>query len=238
MNDLQFILKLPKRNAFGREDFFVSPANSLAVKMLDSWEDRTECALALIGSEHSGKSHLVSVWSTAVGAKIIQGVELADIKMSSLLNYNKLAIEDIDTIENLAPANRWIAEENLLHSYNAVSSGQGKLLVTGKVPPSSCRFLIPDLSSRLESVLVAKMMPPDDSLLTALMIKLFEDRQMIVSPDAIKYSIPRIDRSFSFMKLFVQELDTVSLQRKKPISIVLINDVLRTLEISKEVDKN
>ena len=58
----QLVLDLPSRAALGREDFFISPTNALAVQALDRWPGWATGNLALCGPAASGKSHLVQVW--------------------------------------------------------------------------------------------------------------------------------------------------------------------------------
>ena len=58
----QLAFDLPGRVALGRENFFVSPANALAVAALDGWRDWPERRMLLFGPEGAGKTHLAHVW--------------------------------------------------------------------------------------------------------------------------------------------------------------------------------
>ena len=63
----QLTFDLPVRPALGRGDFFVSPANALAIAQIDAgtWPAGK---LLLIGPEGAGKSQLAQVWATETGA--------------------------------------------------------------------------------------------------------------------------------------------------------------------------
>ena len=45
----QLPLPLPARSALGREDYFVSPANAIAVAMVEGWRDWPQRKLVLLG---------------------------------------------------------------------------------------------------------------------------------------------------------------------------------------------
>ena len=44
---------------------------------------------------------------------------------------------------------------------------------------------------------VVVMTPPDDALLRAVLVKLFDDRQLAVDESVLGYLAPRIERSFA-----------------------------------------
>ena len=73
----QLPLDLSQHNgAAGAGDFIVTPSNSEAVAIVDSWPDwpasTVAPALLLIGPPASGKSHLARVWAARAGA-IVNG---------------------------------------------------------------------------------------------------------------------------------------------------------------------
>ena len=67
------------------------------------------------------------------------------------------------------------------------------LLLTGRAAPGRWPVEIPDLASRLAALPIARVDPPDDALLSSLMVKLFADRQLQVAPEVIRYLSLRID---------------------------------------------
>lgn len=54
----QLAFDLPIRPALSREDFFISPANALALASLDGWRDWPRGKMVLVGPRGSGKTHL------------------------------------------------------------------------------------------------------------------------------------------------------------------------------------
>ena len=67
---------------------------------------------------------------------------------------------------------------------------------------------------------------PDDILMEALIIKLFNDRQILVKPNTIKFLMQRIERSYLGVSEIIELIDKVSLSQKKSVSIKLIKDLI------------
>ncbi|MXU65373.1 P-loop NTPase family protein [Oceanomicrobium pacificus] len=222
----QLVFDLPSRAARGRGDFFVSDANALAVRQLDGWRDWPERKLALIGPARSGKTHLTGVWATECGARVISAADLPDWDLAALTEVPALAVEDVDRLALLPETARGEAETALFHLHNAVLQAQGHLLVTGALPPAHWEIGLPDLASRLRATPVARLDPPDDALLMAVLVKLFSDRQLIVDPDLIEYLAVRLDRSFEAAAHVVATLDREALRRRRPVTVRLASEIL------------
>lgn len=86
---------------------------------------------------------------------------------------------------------------------------------------------LPDLASRLGAFAVARLEPPDDALLSAVLVKLFADRQIAVDPDLIAYLLARMERSFAAAEALVVRLDRAGLARRRPVTARLAADILR-----------
>jgi chromosomal replication initiation ATPase DnaA len=67
---------------------------------------------------------------------------------------------------------------------------------------------------------------PDEQLLGALIVKLFNDRQIRVGADVLHYVLPRIERSFEAVRDLVAEADRRAMVEKRKISIPLMRDLL------------
>jgi chromosomal replication initiation ATPase DnaA len=220
----QLVLDLPARPALGREDFFVSPSNRLALAQVEGWPGWPGGRLALAGPEGAGKTHLAHVWAARAAARVLPAAELAGLDLGLLDAGAALAVEDVD---RLAGRGRKAAEEVLFHLCNLLAAGGGSLLLTGRAAPARWRIRLPDLASRLRAAPVARLEPPDDALLAAVLVKLFADRQLVVAPDLIQYLLARIDRSFAAAAAAVAALDRAGLARHRPITARLAGDVLR-----------
>lgn len=213
----QLGLDLPVRTATGRQDFFISPANSLAVAEVDRWHDWPAGKLALIGPEGAGKSHLAHVWATDAGARILPARTLA----AQTPQPGNLVIEDAPEV-----AGDRAGEEALLHWHNLVLAEGGRLLLTGTGPPGQWPIRLPDLASRLRGTPTALLEPPDDALLQAVLLKLFADRQIAPQPSLLPWLLKRMERSFAEAGRIVAALDAAALASGRPIGPRLAAEVL------------
>ena len=204
------------RPALGREDFLVAPCNEAAVAWLDRWPDWPGPALVIHGPPGSGKSHLAEVWRRRSGAEIVPAARLADV-VPDTGRVPALVIDGLD-----GPIN----ERALLHTYNAMAERGGHLLLTALAPPARWPLALPDLASRLRLAPAVTLGLPDDTLLAALMLKLFADRQITVAPEVPAYVVPRIERTFEAAVRLVERLDRAALAEGRAVTVPLVRSVL------------
>ncbi|TYO90107.1 DnaA/Hda family protein [Oceanicella actignis] len=220
----QLALDLPMRAARGREAFFVSRANAAAVAMIDGWRGWPGGRLALIGPQGSGKTHLVHVWAEDSGAEIRRAADLANEDPVALAEAGAVAVEDADRIAQ-APDPR-AAEAALFHLHNRLAATGGALLVTGREAPARWALRTPDLASRLQALALARLAPPDDALLEALIVKLFRDRQVDISAAVPGFLAARIERSFAAAQAAVAAVDQAALRAHRRITRALAAEAL------------
>lgn len=219
----QLTLDLPFRTALAREDFAVAECNALAVGWVDRWPDWPGAGLILHGPEGCGKSHLAAVWQASSGAAELDDGAL-DLEAGRDLaeRGGALLLEDIDA--RLAAVPAW--QETLLHLYNAARLAGGSLLMTARRLPGAWPVELPDLRSRIAALPAAGIDLPDDRLLETVMRKQFGDRQLPVQPEMVRYVLPRIERSFSAIREFVDRIDRLGLERRRKVGKDLAAEVL------------
>lgn len=206
----QLVFDLPHRAAMGREDFFVSPGNAAVVAGIEGWADWPLAKMILVGAEGAGKTHLAHVWAAMSGAEILAARDSA-ARAEDLSEAAALVVEDADGVAGDAAA-----EEALFHIHNALGARGAPLLLTARDAPERWGVVLPDLASRMAQAGVLRLPPPDDALLTAVMMKLAHDRKLPLTPVILSYAAPRIERSFAAAARFVADLDAHALARKRP----------------------
>lgn len=216
----QLTFDLAANAALSRADFFVSPANALALQSIDAWEQWPGRKLLLVGPEGSGKTHLAQIWAASAGAVIVAATDLGTTNLGALAD-SRVVVEDADRI---GPA-----EDALFHLHNLVTP-KGALLLTAATPPRDWGLALPDLASRMQATPIARLDPPDDALLSAVLIKLFADRQIAVPANLIPYLVSRMPRSIGAARGLVTELDARALALGRPITRHLAADVLDTTD--------
>ena len=213
----QLIFDLPCYPAIGTEDFFVSKANSLAFEVVQNWANWNDRRVLITGGKGSGKTHLSHVWANLSGAKFIE----LNNQEQDLSNIKTLIIENIDLIISIPTF-----EEKLFHLLNFAKQLDIYVLMTSSVAASRVGVHLLDLSSRLQATEHFPIYPPDDALLSAVLVKQFSDRQINISPSLIEYILKRITRSLSSVSNFVVSLDNLMLKTKKGPSRAMISEVL------------
>lgn len=224
----QLTFELPVRPAQGREDFFVSPANALAVAALERWRDWPGRRMLLIGPRGSGKTHLAHVWAAETEAEIVPASALDAADLPTLAAGRGIVVEDVDRLAGmLAP------EHRLLHLYNMAGEAGCHLLLSGTGRARNWPFLLPDLASRMQALPVATLDAMDDALLAALLAKLFADRQLRIAPRVIAFLVRRIERSHTAARRVVEALDARGLAEGRAISRTLAAEVLEAMSLDK-----
>ena len=98
MNE-QLIFNLSRRQAYNREDFFVSKTNSLAVKILENWKNVSSSGLIIVGPPACGKTHLAAVWSKETSAKSYDISTFVGIDLNHLIDEKFIVLEDVEKLE-------------------------------------------------------------------------------------------------------------------------------------------
>ncbi|MFT7058855.1 MAG: chromosomal replication initiation ATPase DnaA [Pseudorhodobacter sp.] len=217
----QLAFELPFRPALERGDFFVSSANATALAALDNWHNWPQRKMILVGPPGSGKTHLAHVWAQMSGATIVPGKDLASADLPDLAAAGAVVVEDCAMI-----AGDETAETALFHLHNLLLSDGGALLLTAQSPARDWAIALPDLASRVQAAGLARLEAPDDGLLAAVLIKLFSDRQISVSPALIAFLLPRMDRSFDAARALVADLDAAALARGTAVTRGLAANLL------------
>ncbi len=213
----QLSLALPHRPALGRSDFLVAPCGEMAVAWLDRWPDWPAPALTLYGPAGCGKTHMAQVWRARSGALALDPRALTTAGLATLPAAARAVV--LDDAEEAA-------EEPLLHLYNVLAERGGHLLLVSRQPPARRRIALPDLRSRLVACPSVAVLPPDEALMGALLVKLFADRQLAVGEEVITYLLQRLERSFAAAQEAVAWLDEASLAEHRPITIWLARKLL------------
>jgi len=208
----QLSFDLPAKVALGRDDYFISAANALAVTIIDAPQNWPGGKLVLTGPPDSGKTHLSHVWAAQSGARILAARDLRrdDVPM---LAQGPVAVEDVPEI-----ATDPDAQVALFHLHNLVLAEGHTLLLSGQRLPHLWAMSLPDLQSRIDAAQHVALDHPDDALLGAVLAKLFDDRQIIPRPDVIPFLVRHMDRSLGAAAQIVARLDQVALSEKRNLS--------------------
>jgi chromosomal replication initiation ATPase DnaA len=215
----QLAFALPHAESLTRDDFLEGPANSAGLALVDSWPDWPNRTMLLVGPEGSGKSHLAAIWAEQAGARSTTAHALTAAAVPGALATGALVVEDLKSGD--------FDERALFHLLNLAREDEASVLITAREPPSAFAVELRDLRSRLRALPTASLLPPDDQLFRALIVKFCADRQLAVDETVVSYLANRIERSFAAARRAVELLDTEALRLGRPVTRALAAELLR-----------
>ena len=215
----QLAFELPHAESLSRDNFLEGPANAEALGLIDRWPDWPNRVMLLVGPEGSGKSHLAAIWAEEAGARSTMAHSLTAASVPGALATGALVVEDLNAGS--------FDERALFHLLNLAREDEAYVLITARVAPAALPVELRDLRSRLRAVPVVQLLPPDDQLFRALIVKFCADRQMSIDESVVSYLASRIERSFAAARQAVEMLDTEALRLGRPVTRALAAELLR-----------
>jgi chromosomal replication initiation ATPase DnaA len=214
----QLTLDLPHRAALGAHDFLISPSNQAAADMIDLWPGWPQASMAVVAPAHAGKTHLANVWRLKSGAARLDAGALSEGDVPTAAAHGAVLVEDLHA---------GIADERaLFHLLNLVREHKLSMLLTSRAPPGELPVALPDLRSRLRALPMVTIEPPDETLLKAVLVKHFTDRQLAVEPGVIAYIALRMERSMEAAATTVAAIDKAAMAAHRKVTRALAAQVL------------
>ena len=214
----QLAFALPHTESLSRDNFLEGPANSAALALIDAWPEWPSRTMLLAGPEGSGKSHLAAIWAEQSGARATSAHTLAAANVPTELATGALVVEDLREAS--------FDERALFHLLNLAREDGAYILITARLPPSALAIELRDLRSRLRALPVVSLLPPDDQLFRALIVKFCADRQLAVDEQVVSYLATRLERSYAAAREAIELLDSEGLRRGRPVTRALASELL------------
>ena len=215
----QQLLNFDLEPNYAHDDFFVSKSNYFAYNLILNWPKWEKNIVNLNGDKFCGKTHLTKIFIKKFKAFKIDAKNLSDEKIKEFKIHQNFVLENFDQNS---------VNEKLIYSLiNIVEQDNKYLIINSRKTLNKYSFKLNDLNSRLKNCLNAKIELPDDSLMFAIILKNFSDRQIFTDKKIINYVIKNIDRSYSKICEFIYKVDQVSLQKQKPVTIKTIKEALK-----------
>ena len=213
----QLLLNFNFKKSFNDHDYFVSDSNYFAFNLVDKWPKWEKKILNISGEKFSGKTHLANIFKSKSSALLLNEKDISNEVFKKIKLYESIIIDEFSNG----------IDENLIYSiFNLVDQDSKYLLINSETPLSEINFKLPDLISRSRNSLQAKIKPPDDELIFAIILKNFSDRQIKLEKQIIEFIVNRIERSYGKISEFIYKVDELSLKKKKPINLKTIKEIL------------
>ena len=221
-NSKQLYFDMPDKTALGIEDYIITESNSFAFDLISRMIKGEINQGVISGPSFSGKTHLSKILIKNIGIN-----ESLYIDRDYKKIIEKVGSSNLIVIENIDKVLEDKSEEDLFHIINFTKENDKKLLMTSCKSISNIEFKLEDLKSRLNAILEAKIMQPDDELMKLVLIKIFNDKQLLINPNVIDFLKSRLERSYKSINDFIEKIDKFSLEKGKKITIALINDLIK-----------
>ena len=214
-----------KQNIASFDDFYFDPENfGLKKNLLEEDDD-----LFLYGIKKSGKSFLLQSVCNFYASKNKSSlyIPIAEVMkygisfMDSLDNLDVICIDDIDLINS---NKEWeIAIFNLI---NDCLISKCRLIFSSSLNPSSIKFDLKDLISRIKKIDHVELFPVSEDKLNDALIFICNLRSINLGKKEINYLVTYSKRNISDLINIINKLDKTSMQLKRKITIPLIKEVI------------
>ena len=219
----QLTLDLAHRPALGAEDFLISRSNQAAADIVDCWPHWPHWAVVVVAPPGAGKTHLANVWRLKSGAARFAANALSEADVGRA--DGALLIEDLHA---------GIGDQRaLFHLLNLVREHKLSMLLTSRSAPGELDVQLPDLRSRLRSLPLVAISPPDETLLKAVLVKHFADRQLAVEPHVINYIALHTEQSMEAAAAIVAAIDKQALAAHRKVTRALAGEILARQQVDR-----
>jgi len=239
---LEFLQRARIRPSFTFENFAVSGSNQMAHAAAQAVSESLGSAynpLFIWGGVGVGKTHLMQAvgYSTILRDQtslvlsctaedftndIIDGIRNKTTQevRKKYRRLNLLMVDDIQFI-----GGKETAQEEFFHTFNAVTSAGGQVIMTADKPPSEIFKLEDRLKSRFEAGLIVDVAPPDFELKCAIAQIKSNERQIPLEMDQIHLIAANTESARKIEGVLIKIMNEVHL-KKMPITTEMIESAL------------
>jgi len=231
------------RPFFKFENFAVSSSNQMAWAASKAVSDNPGTAynpLFIWGGVGVGKTHLMN----AVGLEIIKkdinkkvffcsGEEFTNEIVEGIRNkttpkfrnkYRKLDILLIDDIQFIAGKDA--IQEEFFHTFNAIVSSGGQIILTSDRPPSDISKLEERLRSRFEAGLIVDVSQPNFELRCAIIQIKSKEKGLNIPMDLVQLIAGNVDSARKIEGILIRILTEMSVKKLDNVNEDLITTIL------------
>ena len=213
-----------KHNKFTFNDFFFDSSNEEIKLALKNNED-----LFLYGAEDSGKSFLLqstcnyyaSDNKSSVYIPISEAIKHGTGFIDSLEGLDLICLDDIDLI---ASNQEW--EVGIFNLINNCLTSDCRLIFSSSMNPSSIKFDLDDLISRIKKIDHIELYSINDSNLPEAIKFVSKLRSINLGDKEINYLVTYTKRDMSDLVEIINKLDQLSMELKRKITIPLIKEII------------
>ncbi|NQD37525.1 DnaA regulatory inactivator Hda [Permianibacter sp. IMCC34836] len=211
-------------------DNFLAGDNAALLRTLRAFAagDATLPALYLHGGFGSGRSHLLNAVASEAdrngGLVAVLPLQMSGLSPEVLAGFDQCELVCVDDVDAVCQHRDWA--EALFNLFNAVRDRGGRLLFAADRPPTLLNCALPDLQSRLASMLVLAVQELSDADKQTLLIQRGEERGLRVPMEVAQYLMSRHSRAVADLLQLLDRLDHASLSEQRRLTIPFVKQVL------------
>lgn len=218
----QLALELAPAPAPTFESFFAG-RNAAALAALREALTGVERHIYLWGPPGSGKTHLLRACVEEAQQRGERALYVAAGEgLDHAAEEKRVAADDVQRLD-------MVGQLGLFDLFNRFRGSGGTLVSAADRPPADLP-LREDLRTRLGSALILRLEGLSDEEKAAALSEHGRDRGLALAPDLIEYLLTHVRRNMGTQMAVIATLDRVSLERKRPITLPLLRDVLKQLD--------
>ena len=222
----QLLLSLAPRPAPTLENFHRGH-NAAALAALEGALSGGERFVCLWGDAGSGRTHLLRAFiaearSRGLPARYICAPHAG---LASALGAEAIAVDDVEALEDAG-------QLALFDLFNAARSDRGCVVSASPCPPAELS-LREDLRSRLGAGIVLRLLSLDDEEKSAALGRHAASRGLKLAPEITAYLLTHCGRDMGTQVAVLDALDRYSLEQKRPVTVPLLREALRSLDMLK-----
>lgn len=212
------------------ENYFTSPKNQQLLSGLQKLStSHGGDFIYLWGGESSGKSHLLQALchQAEIAGKTSLYLSFKDAQHMSPEIFEgayRLAMVCLDDVELVAGTADW--EQALFNLYNQLKESGTTLVVSANTSALDLELGLPDLKSRLQSMLIFNLVSlSDEEKKQALQFR--ASKRGFELPDSVAdFILARAGRGFAELMNLLDTLDSISLVEQRKLTIPLVKTTL------------
>ena len=174
------------------------------------------------GSAGSGRSHLLRSAVAMARAAGRPAHLLAAVEVDASLPETTDALLALDDVDQLSED----AQIALFNAFNRARSNGQSLLLSGPAAPLALS-LREDLRTRIGQSLIYEVQPLDDASRAAILATLAERRGLRLADEVVDFLLRHGRRELSSLRAVLDALDAASLERKRPITLPLLREMMQ-----------
>lgn len=222
----QPIFDFPQK-ALSFADLRITAPNRDAYAQIRRTADWPQPVMCLLGPPKCGLTSAGLAWALENEGALY---EARDISKLSAKQIAKLSVDAIV----IDAADQTRKAEPLITVINRTIAEDGRLLLTANASPSDWRFSLDDLTSRLKSIPIAEILPPDEDTLMRRLVVSARKYYLDIPPDVLNFLTMRLLLSYEMIEDCLRLLSEKVSENERAPSIPLAREVVIMLGLTED----